>query len=718
MSQNLEKSIDTFNQNQYAREASKIFSELIQPEQYLGDIFSINYEQSKVLIHDFYRNKVGGVPSLCFLIATRIKPNEQIDYREEDASVILLRVMDSTPIPQDRDAEKVRIETAQRVSGELDKHWDDKGAMDGKTRDVFGYAGLACRIIGTFYLDESENAQGSRLELKFGTDISNFYPNRGLKIYKPNGHALERIVNYIDPKNLKDHQEEYGSAEKVVFGKVRYASTNRRHQGVEDVPTYIYPVDLLSQKTALFGMTRTGKSNTTKIIAKAVYELRYPNQPLKEGAKKNEPIRIGQIIFDPNGEYANENIQDKDGNNNPSALKNIWEIHKKENTAEAREKEVVTYGIIKHENDPNRKLMLLNFFQEENLQLGKEIIDVLLSEDDSIYLRNFCQVRLEKPDVKDASATTRYKRRVLAYYALLSRAGFSVPVSLKPNTKGLFGKLLLEKLEADESENSTDYHSLAELLSKEIITWSMMENICEKLAKYIGDSKSNYRQFEDSYIRTSSTGDKWADEDLKKILTMFGYSNGPRLIGKAIPQHSSVTTSDYSEDIYSDLRQGKLVIIDQSSGEPALNKSSAERIMWRIFRGNQALFRRGEKEIPQILIYVEEAHNLLPSGKDLDMTDVWVRTAKEGAKYRLGLVYATQEVSSIQRNILKNTANWFIAHLNNTDETKELCKFYDFADFEPSILRAQDKGFLRVKTLSSPFVIPVQVDKFELETKQ
>jgi hypothetical protein len=39
-------------------------------------------------------------------------------------------------------------------------------------------------------------------------------------------------------------------------------------------------------------MTRTGKSNTTKIVLKTIFELRW--QPAA--------LRIGQVIFDPNGD--------------------------------------------------------------------------------------------------------------------------------------------------------------------------------------------------------------------------------------------------------------------------------------------------------------------------------------------------------------------------------------------------------------------------------
>ena len=105
-------------------------------------------------------------------------------------------------------------------------------------------------------------------------------------------------------------------------------------------------------------MTRTGKSNTTKIIAKSVFDLRFDSAEL---------LRIGQIIFDPNGEYANENVQDTNNQESPSALKNVWRSHPSGNR-----EDVVTYGILPHPNDPERNLMLLNFYADDNLQREKK----------------------------------------------------------------------------------------------------------------------------------------------------------------------------------------------------------------------------------------------------------------------------------------------------------------------------------------------------------
>jgi DNA helicase HerA-like ATPase len=128
-----------------------------------------------------------------------------------------------------------------------------------------------------------------------------------------------------------------------------------------------------------------------------------------------------------------------------------------------------------------------------------------------------------------------------------------------------------------------------------------------------------------------------------------------------------------------------------------------------------ATFNAGQHP-PHIVIYVEEAHNLI--GRNEPLTEIWPTIAKEGAKARIATVYATQEVSSIHPNILSNTENILVSHLNNENEINELAKYYDFRDFSRSLIRAQDVGFARVKTLSNPFVIPVQIDKFDPEKEK
>jgi hypothetical protein len=217
-------------------------------------------------------------------------------------------------------------------------------------------------------------------------------------------------------------------------------------------------------------------------------------------------------------------------------------------------------------------------------------------------------------------------------------------------------------------------------------------------------------------LPSSTKGKSWVDAVIEGYLNVLARQNatgtgirGYRAITGFVPYHSPHRTADVVAEIVGHMTAGKIVILDLSAGPVEVRTVLSERIARQIFERSFTIMNSGQVP-PNMVIYVEEAHNLV--GKKDDLTATWPRIAKEGAKARIAFVYATQEPSSIHPNILANTENWYVTHLNNDDELKSLSKFYDFADFQESLKNAQDVGFARIKTLSSPFVIPTQIHRF------
>jgi DNA helicase HerA-like ATPase len=217
-------------------------------------------------------------------------------------------------------------------------------------------------------------------------------------------------------------------------------------------------------------------------------------------------------------------------------------------------------------------------------------------------------------------------------------------------------------------------------------------------------------------LESSTKGKSWVDPVLEAFLNFLIRENsrgqpfaGFRAIVPYTAYHSSKRQGDVVEEILRHLIDGKIVILDLSAGPVSVRTVLSKKIASRIFNNSMRIMNDGEMP-PNIVVYVEEAHNLI--GKKDELTDTWPRLAKEGAKAKIAFVYATQEPSSIHPNILSNTENWFVTHLNNDDELRALSKYYDFADFQDSLKSAQDVGFARIKTLSSPFVLPTQINRF------
>lgn len=704
-----------------AREAHTKLANLVREEMMVGDLLKMDYGECEILVHDHMRQKAGGVPMGCFLLATRMQPKESYEPDKEDTCVILLRVIGQARLPNAGELDMIRLLAGQR-SSDTPEHWDHEGKTDLFTIHQLRFSGLRCRILGTFRFKRNHKDDW---ELSFGSDISNFYSGRGMKVYKPVGVALKKVIGHT-PSALSDSHPLYGK--KVVIGRLKYSASELTGHAPENVDVSIDPTDLIARRTALFGMSRTGKSNTTKVVASSVFRLR---------ARDQVRGRVGQLIFDFNGEYANENSQDKNGEV-ASCLKNIGD-----HTGNSQKGDVVTFGLVGHVNDPQRKLLKLNFFGKsfpkwdsreqleqdlESLLRGKEIADALLSGSDRHYVRNFVNTSLEIPKELDYGEITRYKRRIAVYRAIISGAGLEPPPQMKKaHIKGLFGDDLCKAMQtssASDPQQVSQYISAGHALAGDDVSWDELLTALRALRAFLHDKSSGYAGFDETY-RKDHDGRSWADDKLTGLLAILEYENGVRQLRPLGLQHSSNDDEDYARVIAELLREGRLVIVDQSLGDPEMNRSSAERIMWAIFEQQKQDFVNPKVDSedrvippPDVLVYAEEAHNLLPSGSQYDTRNIWSRTAKEGSKYRIGLVYATQEPSSIQPNILKNTDNWFVAHLNNADEMKELRKYYDFDDFSEQILKVPDPGFLRVKTLSNPFIIPTQVHRFNVTLGQ
>ena len=647
-----------------AAPAQDSLTALIQEGQFIGWTCQLDYEKAVVLTSDLWKARARGVPHNCFLLAAPgASPADPAG--NSPGEIILLRVTGAAPLPLEDETLQAKIRNLKAC-----KFPPTEAEAAVVTSHEFQFGGLGCRILGTFYLQDGK--------LRLGSDVESYFNAPHLEVYRPTGAALEAIINYISPERAAAAREEArrlglrGDLPRFPIGTVRYTSTDRLHRGADgdQAVFHLNAVDFLARRTAVFGMTRTGKSNTVKQLVSVVMLT-----------SRGSGLKIGQIIYDLNGEYANANQQDQGS------------------IAEVFPAETLRYRMLP---TPGFQLILNNFFTQ--ISEGHKTLKGLI-EANKIHrtadLEAFLSMDFSEPQREEYNSDAEfqrqfgnYQRKIAAYQTVLARAGYDLPAGFKISFEANIGIRNKVNPSVDPANGLTatqafEWFQLARQIQEELIT---------------------------------ATGADWIDPDTNVLMNMLlqrndqgAYIPGFRLLQPFKDYHAPSRTTDVCDEIYNHLVAGKIVILDLSVGDPVQRERLGKRIAQHVLRHSMATFNSGQ-HAPHIVIYVEEAHNLI--GRNEPLTDIWPTIAKEGAKARLAIVYATQEVSSIHPNILSNTENILVSHLNNENEINELAKYYDFRDFARSLIRAQNVGFARVKTLSNPFVIPVQIDRFDPEKER
>ncbi|WP_234734548.1 ATP-binding protein [Tellurirhabdus bombi] len=181
--------------------------------------------------------------------------------------------------------------------------------------------------------------------------------------------------------------------------------------------------------------------------------------------------------------------------------------------------------------------------------------------------------------------------------------------------------------------------------------------------------------------------------------------------------------SNLVEDVFASLKRGKTVIIDLSLKDNAESSIISTILIRKLFENNKSYYTSPASSSASVInavVFVEEAQNVLSEEFVRSNANAFVRVAKEGRKFGLGLVAITQRPSAISEEIRTQAENFFVLHMGNLKDIKALVESninYDgvIAKF---IQSETIVGNLYMVSSNQSFAIPVRVSEFEEQVKE
>jgi uncharacterized protein len=240
---------------------------------------------------------------------------------------------------------------------------------------------------------------------------------------------------------------------------------------------------------------------------------------------------------------------------------------------------------------------------------------------------------------------------------------------------------------------------------------AQVEGFVRKIDSYCESPQDLYKDFPD-FFGKKPDDDKKVDKSARG--TIMAIRKRIRHFIDEGGVHSSKST--LLEDTFKALKDGKTVIVDLSLRDAVDASIISTMIVRKLFEDNKRNFTeaRDQNLIPCVVV-VEEAQNVLSEEHVSTSANPFVRVAKEGRKFGIGLIAVTQRPSAISEEIRSQAENFFGFYMGNSDDIKALVKSninYDGV-ISSFMQRESIPGNLYFVTSSHPFVIPVRVVEFD-----
>jgi DNA helicase HerA-like ATPase len=233
------------------------------------------------------------------------------------------------------------------------------------------------------------------------------------------------------------------------------------------------------------------------------------------------------------------------------------------------------------------------------------------------------------------------------------------------------------------------------------------EDFFQNINSYANDPQQLHIKYPDFWKDKDKSAGKTIGAIKKRLSFLIDESKG---------LHSS--RSRLVEEVFEALKQGKTVIIDLSLRDSFEASVISNIFVRKLFENNKREYTNlesNQKGVINAVVFIEEAQNVLSEDFVRTNANPFVRLAKEGRKFGLGLVAVTQRPSAISEEIRTQAENFFVFYMGNTRDVKALSESnINYSGVISRFIQSETiAGNLYMVSANQSFALPLRVLEFE-----